>query len=97
MKAVLKLTAFVFAAVAVQWAAPLPVAAATASQIVPHKALYRLSLKGAPGSNDVAAVGGQMAFEWRDACDGWAINQRNLMILESAEGLTRSVDSTMTT
>lgn len=97
MKAVLKLTAFVFAAVTVQWAAPLPVAAATASQIVPHKALYRLSLKGAPGSNDVAAVGGQMAFEWRDACDGWAINQRNLMILESAEGLTRSVDSTMTT
>ena len=97
MKPVLKLTALIFAAIAVQWAVPLPVVAASVSQLVPHKALYRLSLKGAPGTNDVAAVGGQMAFEWRDACDGWAINQRNLMILESAEGMRSSVDSTMTT
>ncbi|WP_323797488.1 EipB family protein [Nisaea sp.] len=97
MKSVLKLTALIFAAIAVQSAMPIPVAAASVSQLVPHKALYRLSLKGVPGTNDVAAVGGQMAFEWRDACDGWAINQRNLMILESAEGMRSSVDSTMTT
>ncbi|MEP0477990.1 DUF1849 family protein [Nisaea sp.] len=97
LKSILKLTALVIAIVAMQWVTPLSPAAASASQIVPHKALYGLSLKGAPGGNDVVAVGGQMAFEWRDACDGWAINQRNLMILQSAAGLRRSVDSTMTT
>lgn len=97
MKSALKLIALVLAVVAAPGTAPIPVAAASVNQLVPHKALYRLSLKGSSGTNDVSAVGGQMAFEWRDACDGWAINQRNLMLLESAEGVMRSVDSRMTT
>ena len=98
LKPVLKLTALLFGVVAaMQMPGPMPASAAAVGQIVPHKALYRLSLKGTPGGTDVVAVGGKMAFEWRDTCDGWAINQRNLMILEKAEGLTHSVDSTMTT
>lgn len=95
MKPTLKLAGLLFVAGAIHLVASFPVDAV--SQISPHKALYSLSLKGMPGGNDVVAVGGQMSFEWRDTCDGWAINQRNLMILESAEGLRRSVDSTMTT
>lgn len=71
--------------------------AGAADRLVPHKALYELSLKGAPGNTDVVGVGGKMSFEWGDACDGWTINQRNLMILQSAEGSRRSVDSVMTT
>ena len=97
MKPALKLITLVLAVLTAHSAAPFPAAAASVSQLVPHKALYRLSLKGSSGTNDVSAVGGQMAFEWRDTCDGWAINQRNLMLLESAEGVMRSVDSRMTT
>ena len=97
MKAIVRLIALAFVAVAVEWAIAAPVGAATAIQIIPHKALYQLSLKGPPRNSDVSAVGGRMAFELRDTCDGWAVNQRNLMILESAEGLIRRVNSRLTT
>ena len=97
MKTIARLIALAFIAVAVEWAVAAPVVAAMEIQIVPHKALYQLSLKGAPRNSDVSAVGGKMAFELRDTCDGWAINQRNLMILESVEGLTRRVGSRLTT
>ncbi|WP_420404092.1 EipB family protein [Nisaea sp.] len=78
----------------------LPIAGAeagAADRLVPHKALYKLSLKSTASNTEIVGVGGQMSFEWRDECDGWAINQRNLMILQSAEGGVRSVDSLMST
>lgn len=71
--------------------------AGIADRLVPHKALYKLSLKGRSANTEIVGVGGQMSFEWGDTCDGWAINQRNLMILQSAEGGERSVDSVMST
>ena len=97
LRVIVRLTALAFVAVALQWTGLAPAVAATAIQIVPHKALYRLSLKGASRNNGVSAVGGKMAFELRDACDGWAVNQRNLMLLENAQGFTRRVGSSMTT
>lgn len=71
--------------------------AGAADRLVPHKALYKLSLKSTAANTEIVGVGGQMSFEWRNACDGWAINQRNLMILQNAEGGMRSVDSVMST
>lgn len=89
-----------FALGAVLAGALLPVAGAEAGmadRLVPHKALYKLSLKSTAANTEIVGVGGQMSFEWRNECDGWAINQRNLMILQSAEGGVRSVDSVMST
>ncbi|MBO6562775.1 MAG: cell envelope integrity EipB family protein [Nisaea sp.] len=89
-----------FALCAVLAGVLLPISGAEAGAadlLVPHKALYKLSLKSTAANTEIVGVGGQMSFEWRNECDGWAINQRNLMVLQSAEGGERSVDSVMST
>ena len=53
--------------------------AAEAASIVPHRAVYELSLQRGSTSSDVADVSGIMQFEWADACDGWAVTQRSVM------------------
>src|SRR3546814_9495722 len=53
---------------------PWPVAAATPSAgIQAHRALYKVSLARATSASEIIDVRGRMGFEWRDDCDGWAI------------------------
>lgn len=49
-----------------------------ATDVVPHRALYELSLLSSRDAA-VVAVDGNMAFEWQDSCDGWSVNQRSQM------------------
>ncbi|UUX50931.1 cell envelope integrity EipB family protein [Nisaea acidiphila] len=97
MKAISKAAIAIAAALIAGFAPTGQAEAGAAERIVPHKALYKLSLKRSAGNSDIVGVGGQMSFEWRDSCDGWTVNQRNLMILQSVEGSFRSVDSVMST
>lgn len=56
----------------------LAVPGAAGADILPHRALYELSmLKNRDAS--LIALDGNMAFEWQDSCDGWSINQRSIM------------------
>jgi len=51
---------------------------AVGAEVLPHRALYELSmLKNRDAS--LMALDGTMAFEWQDSCDGWSINQRSIM------------------
>jgi hypothetical protein len=43
--------------------------------ITPHRAIYDMTLGGAKNGSDISDVSGHMLFEWRDVCDGWAIQQ----------------------
>lgn len=63
----------------------VPPANAGAGTIMPHRALYDLSLASARASGGVVGVRGRMMFEWGDACDGWTINQRYRMKLSQAQ------------
>ncbi len=45
-------------------------------QVVPHRAEYRITLDSVRTGAMVAAMTGKLGFEWRDVCDGWAVNQR---------------------
>lgn len=42
--------------------------------LLPHTAVYRVALDE-NRSGHVMALDGRLRFEWRDACDGWAVNQ----------------------
>lgn len=85
-------------AILVALASPVrAVDASAASRFVPHRAIYELSLKRASANSDVVQVAGKMAFEWKDTCDGWSVQQRYLMILYGVEGAERSVDSQLST
>lgn len=48
------------------------------TEVLPHRALYELSMLSNRDAN-VIAVDGDMAFEWQDSCDGWSVNQRSQM------------------
>ncbi len=43
--------------------------------IAPHRAIYTMTLGGIKNGSDITDVSGRMLFEWRDVCDGWAIQQ----------------------
>ncbi|MER2520251.1 MAG: cell envelope integrity EipB family protein [Bdellovibrionales bacterium] len=43
--------------------------------IVPHRAIYNLSLASAKNGSNVKGVSGKMMFDWNDTCDGWTVQQ----------------------
>lgn len=49
---------------------------AVVPSIMPHRAYYRMALASAKNGSDVRGADGLMIFEWKDACNGWAIEQR---------------------
>jgi len=60
--------------------------AAAVPEIAPHNAVYKLSLKNARASSQVAGVDGLMSFSWKDACTGWTVEQRFDVTFTYAEG-----------
>lgn len=79
-------------------AVPRPAGAVTPSvAIVAHRALYKVSLERAASSSEIIDVRGRMGFEWRDDCEGWAIEQRYLMSFSRASGDGYEVTSKYTT
>lgn len=61
------------------------VPSARAADLVPHTALYRLTLDHTKDGGVVAATG-RMAFEMIDACDGWAVQQHLDLTLTNEGG-----------
>jgi hypothetical protein len=62
-----------------------------ATQIVPHRAVYDLSLAKARSSQTASQVDGRMTFVWKDVCDGWSIEYDTAMDLVFAKQGTQSV------
>src|ERR1700747_3380166 len=58
--------------IAIVAAAPL----ARGADIVPHRALYSMTLGSARNDSGVVDARGTMDYEWGESCDGWTIEQR---------------------
>ncbi len=54
--------------------------------VVPHRAIYRLSLLNARNSSAVVDATGRMMFQWTDTCDAWAVEQHFRLNFLYAEG-----------
>jgi hypothetical protein len=67
-------------------AGPTARAADAAAQVVPHRAIYKMSLLSARSASKITDVRGRMLFEWADACDGWTTEQRFQLRFVYAEG-----------
>ncbi|MFQ5954214.1 MAG: cell envelope integrity EipB family protein [Kiloniellales bacterium] len=50
--------------------------AAPKVEVVPHRALYEMSLVSASRRSGIIGVSGGLAFEWAETCDGWTVEQR---------------------
>lgn len=77
--------------------APAGASPATAVDILPHRALYKVTLDKASSGSSIVDVQGRMGFEWRDACDGWAVEQRYAMEFSRADGDGSVIQSTYST
>ncbi len=44
-------------------------------KIAPHRAVYKIKMASVRNGSNISGVNGKLAFEWRDVCDGWAIQQ----------------------
>jgi hypothetical protein len=46
------------------------------NKIVPHKALYRMTLTEMRAGSPINEISGEMYYKWEDACDAWSTDHR---------------------
>ncbi|KMO21520.1 cell envelope integrity EipB family protein [Methylobacterium platani] len=72
--------------------------AAEAVHLAPHRAVYDLSLSGSSGTRAVEGARGRIVFDFSgDSCKGFALQYRQVTVLESSESGTRTSDLRNTT
>src|ERR1700758_4735856 len=81
------------AVIAIVAAAPL----ARGADIVPHRALYQMTLGSARNDSGVVDARGTMDYEWGETCDGWTIEQRYRLKMRYAENADVDISSSFVT
>ena len=67
-------------------------------RLTPHRVVYDLSLAKATGARGMESARGRIAFDFTgDACEGYALNYRQVTVLEGGETGTRTSDLRTTT
>lgn len=62
-------------------------------RLAPHRAVYDLTLAASTGSRSMEGARGRIAFDFTgDACEGYALNYRQVTVLESGETGQRTSD-----
>src|SRR4051812_15751084 len=70
-----------------------PASADEAVRLAPHRAVYDLSLARSAGARSVESARGRIAFDFTgDACAGYALNYRQVTVLESSETGSKTSD-----
>ena len=64
-------------------------------KIMPHRAIYTMSLASVKNGSNITGVSGRMLFEWSDVCDGWAVQQHLQLHFSYAQGDESDVTSTV--
>lgn len=70
-------------------------AAARDVALVPHRAVYEMSLHRSGGPGSVVAVSGRLVMEFTDTCDGYTLNQRIRTEMTNSDGDTVASDFTI--
>ena len=70
---------------------------AGAAEIMPHRALYAMSLTRAGGDSGVTGASGTMAYQWGETCDGWTVEQRYRLKMGYSESPDVSISSNFVT
>ena len=58
---------------------------ATAIDVEPHRAVYKMTLERATSASGVIGARGTMLYHWADSCDGWTIEQRYKLRMQYGE------------
>jgi hypothetical protein len=68
-------------------------ASTAANEFVSHRAFYEMRLGRTTSQSKIIGADGRMAFEWREQCDGWVVQQQYLLEFADAEGNVRDLNS----
>src|ERR1700674_393846 len=71
--------------------------AAGAAEIVPHRALYTMTLGRSGSDAGVIGASGTMAYQWGESCDGWTVEQRYRLKMGYSETPDVSIASNFVT
>ncbi|HVB15354.1 MAG TPA: cell envelope integrity EipB family protein [Stellaceae bacterium] len=71
--------------------------AAGAAEIMPHRALYTMTLSRVSGDAGVTGANGTMAYQWGETCNGWTVEQRYRLKMGYAESDDVSIASNFVT
>src|SRR3712207_4369695 len=87
-------TGFALLSLALLALAPAPASAGGPVVLVPHRAVYNLSLlRGGDGSRGIDGAQGRIAFNFGgDACEGYTLQYRQVTVLDSTESGPRTLD-----
>lgn len=67
--------------------------AAPATKLVPHRAVYEMSLDEARSASGITAVDGRMVFEFTGSeCEGYSLNMRMVTEMTDSQGQTNLTD-----
>jgi len=62
-------------------------------KLAPHRAVYDLTLAKGAGSASIEDVRGRVAFDYTgDACEGYALNYRQVTVMGGSEGRAQTLD-----
>jgi hypothetical protein len=70
---------------------------ATALGLVPHKALYDVSLVSAKNGSQIVNIHGKMFFEWKPSCEGWITDHRFILSYDYADSPPMAISSDFST
>jgi hypothetical protein len=87
-----RLAAVLGLALIISGATSHPVSATMAAEpvLLPHRAVYALSLGGLTASSTVVDAAGRFEFEWQNVCDGWTVSQKFRIALVYEDGISVS-------
>ncbi len=60
--------------------------AADAVDLLPHEAVYAMTLGDRQRPGDVVSAGGQMVYRFAETCEGWTVENRTLLALGYEDG-----------
>jgi hypothetical protein len=80
------------------WSQDAPIVAMTPIPLVPHRAIYDLSLGDVRGNSSIVSVRGRILYDFDgNACEGYSLEFRQVSELDTGEGKTSTSDLRSTT
>jgi hypothetical protein len=75
------------------WAVPQPAWALAATKLVPHRAIYEMTLDEARSASGITGIDGRMVFEFTGSpCDGYSLNMRMVTEMTDSQGQSNLTD-----
>jgi hypothetical protein len=71
--------------------------AAVAADLVPHRALYKMTLISAKSGSGIETVQGEMIADWSESCDGWTLDHRSVFDVGYSAGQNVRIVSNIAT